>query len=159
MTKTSFSTSWKRSIMPGKQRKYRYNAPLHVKQKFIHTHLSPELRKKHGLRNVQIKTGDKVRVLRGQNRKKEGKVERVNLKLERVYITGLEYVKKEGGKVVIPFVASNLMIIELNLSDKKRKSKLNVAKVDEKKDKKVESVKVKDVPKELKEENKTGETK
>ena len=124
MVKTSFVKTWNKSIQPRKQRKYIHNAPLHIKQKLVHVHLSAELRKKYGLRNVQIKKGDKVRVLRGQFTKREAKVERVDLKRQRLFLTGVESVKKDGTKVIVGFPPSNMMIIELNLSDKKRKQKL-----------------------------------
>lgn len=123
MTK-KFSTSWKKSTQPRKQRKFRRNAPLHFKQKFMHSHLSPELRKKYFTRNLQLRTGDKVKILRGSFKKKEGIVEKINLKKERVFITGIEKIKKEGTKLLVPFHPSNLMIIEFNLDDKKRKQKL-----------------------------------
>ena len=124
MVKTSFTKSWKSSTQPRKQRKYRHNANLHNRQKMLHVHLSSELKKKYGFRNVQIKKGDKVKILRGQHKKKEGKVERVSLKQEHVYVTGVELIKKEGTKMNVPLSPSNLMITELNLDDKKRKSKL-----------------------------------
>ena len=124
MVKTSFVKTWNKSIQPRKQRKYIHNAPLHIKQKLVHVHLSAELRKKYGLRNVQIKKGDKVRVLRGQFTKREAKVERVDLKRQRLFLTGVESVKKDGTKVIVGFPPSNMMIIELNLSDKKRKQKI-----------------------------------
>ncbi len=124
MVKTSFSTSWKRSTQTRKQRKYRYNAPLHVKQKMLHIHLSADLKKKYGIRNTQVKKGDKVKVLRGQFKKKEGKVERVNLKQEKVFITGIELIKKEGTRVPVALSPSNLMIMDLNLDDRRRKTKL-----------------------------------
>ena len=124
MVKTSFVTSWKKSTQPRKQRKYRYNAPLHVKQKMVHVHLSTELRKKYSFRNVQLKAGDKIKVLRGKFAKKEGKVDKISLKNEKVYVAGIETIKKEGTKLPIALNATNLMIIELDLSDKKRKQKL-----------------------------------
>jgi large subunit ribosomal protein L24 len=124
MVKNSFSTTWKSSTQPRKQRKYRYNAPLHLKQKYLHVHLSKELRDKYTTRNVQIKKGDKVLVLRGKFSKKEGKVDRVSLKYEKVYITGIEMIKKDGTKLLNPFNPSNLMVVTLNLDDKKRKQKL-----------------------------------
>lgn len=124
MVNKKFSTSWKKSVQPGKQRKFRHNAPLHVKQKLVHVHLSAELRQKYGTRNVQVKVGDKVKILRGQFAKKEGKVERVLLKRERVFITGIENIKKDGTKLPTQLHPSNLMIIDLNLEDKKRKQKL-----------------------------------
>ena len=124
MVKNSFATAWKSSIQTRKQRKYAYNAPLHIKQKMVSSHLSQELRKKYGVRNIPVKKGDKVRVMNGQYSKKEAKVDRIDLKRERVYLTGVEIVKKDGTKLPLTFIASNLMIIELNLADKKRKQKL-----------------------------------
>lgn len=119
-----FSKIWNRSIQPRKQRKFRYNAPLHIRQKFVSAHLLKELRKKYGIRSLNLKKGDKVRVMRGKFRKKIGKIERVDLKKSKVYITGIETVKREGTKSLLPFEPSNLLIIELNLDDKNRKKML-----------------------------------
>ena len=123
MTKI-FSTAWKSSTQPRKQRKYAYAAPLHIKQKFLHVHLSSELRQKYGYRNAQIKKGDKIKVLRGNFAKKEGRVERVLLKLGKVFVNGVEIIRKNGTKVPFPLHPSNLLIVELELNDKKRKAKL-----------------------------------
>ena len=118
--KKKFSTSWKRSKQARKQRKYRYNAPLHIKQKLVHTHLSVELRKKYNTRNVGLKKGDKVKVIRGQFRKHTGSVERIDLKKTKVYLSGIEITKKDGSKTTYPIHPSNLIITELNLDDKMR---------------------------------------
>jgi large subunit ribosomal protein L24 len=136
MTVKKFSRTWNSSTQPRKQRKYRSNAPLHVKQKLLHTHLSKELRGKYSKRSIQLKTGDKVKVQRGQHKGKEGKVERINLKRERVYVTGVEYVKKDGLKQLVALNASNLTITSLVLDDKKRKAKLEGKKQDQKKESK-----------------------
>ena len=120
----NFSRSWKRSTQARKQRKYRYQAPLHLKQKLMHAHLSKELRTKYGRRSIQLRKGDKIKVMVGQFAKKEGKVEKINLKRERVFITGVEIIKKDGSKILFPLKASNLMILDLELSDKIRKAKL-----------------------------------
>jgi large subunit ribosomal protein L24 len=119
-----WSKSWKASKNPSKQRKYRYNAPLHVQQNFMGVHLSPELRKKYETRTISVRTGDKVRVLRGQFSKKTGKVSEVKVKLGKVYVEGIEHVKRDGSKTFIPLNPSNLMITELILDDKRRKKKL-----------------------------------
>ncbi len=124
MTQKKFSTAWKKSTRPRKQRLYRYSAPLHVKQKLMHVHLSKELRQKYSKRNVQVRVGDKVKILRGQFAKREGKVERIDLKRERVFVTGMEIIKKDGTKIPSPLEPSNMMIIDLILDDKKRKHKL-----------------------------------
>ncbi len=124
MVRQTFSTSWKRSVQPRKQRKYIYNAPLHIDQKQVHVHVSSELRKKYGIRAVQVRVGDKVRVLRGGFRKKEGRVERVLIKKREVYIAGVEYIKKDGSKLPRSTEPSNLMIIELDTKDPRRKKAL-----------------------------------
>lgn len=128
MVQRLFSAGWKRSVQPRKQRKYRHRAPLHVKQKLLHAHLSPSLRGVYCRRSLQVRKGDKVRVLRGQFRKKEGKVERVSLKNERVFVHGVELLKRDGTKVLYPLAPSNLLITDLDLSDKKRKGKLEESK-------------------------------
>jgi large subunit ribosomal protein L24 len=121
--KQKFSQSWKSSTQPRKQRKFRHNAPPHIRQKFVHAHLSKELRKKHNRRSARLRTGDKVKVMRGQYKGKTGKIERIDTGREKVYITGIEVVKKEGSKSLYPLRPSNLLIEELNLEDKKRREK------------------------------------
>ncbi|MBT3298589.1 50S ribosomal protein L24 [archaeon] len=113
-----------KTVQARKQRKARYGADLHQMQKFMHVHLSKELRDKYGKRNVQLRKGDKIKILRGQFKSKEVTVEKIDLKRQIVTLTGLEFVKKDGSKVNRPFKPSNLMIINLELSDKKRKAKL-----------------------------------
>ncbi len=122
--KAKWKSCWKSSKQVRKQRKYRYNAPLHVKQKFMRSHLSRELRKKYGVRSVRVRAGDKVKVLRGQFKKKSGKVERVDLKYGKLYVTGVEMLKKDGSKTLYPVDPSNVMIEELDLNDKMRRQKL-----------------------------------
>lgn len=127
--KKKFSATWKSSKQPRKQRKYRYNAPLHIRQKFVRAILSKELRKKHGKRNFGLKKGDKVKVMVGQFKKHEGKVEKVDLKRLKIYIEGVEVVKKDGTKTTYPFEPSNLMITELSLDDKMRRKIMERGKI------------------------------
>jgi large subunit ribosomal protein L24 len=122
--KTSFATTWKKSIQPRKQRKYIHNAPAHIKGKFLASHLSPQLREKHARRAIRVRKGDKVKVLRGSHKGKEGKVDRIDVTYTRVYVTGVDHTKRDGAKALAPLNPSNIMIIELNLDDKQRKAKL-----------------------------------
>jgi large subunit ribosomal protein L24 len=115
-----WSPKWKGSKSSKKQRKYYRNIPLHMRKSLLSVNLSKELRKSYLRRNTPIKTGDKVRVLRGQFRKKEGKVTGINRKLK-IYVENVELVKKDGTKVHYPMHPSNLQIIDLNITDKKRK--------------------------------------
>lgn len=123
--KTKFSTNWRKSVQPRKQRKYRYNAPLHIKQKFMHSRLSKELQKKYEKKTFSLKKGDKVKVVRGQFKKHENKVEKIYLKKCKVIVTGIEITKKDGNKTRYPIHPSNLIITELNIDDKMREKALN----------------------------------
>lgn len=118
--KKDFSKSWKSSKQPRKQRKYTANAPLHVRNKFISSHLSKELIKKHEIRNARTRIGDKVKVSRGQFKGKNGKVERISVRDRKVYLAGMDFTKKDGSKAFYPFSPSNLIITELDMSDRKR---------------------------------------
>tara|TARA_Y100000310_G_scaffold280059_1_gene299550 strand:+ start:280 stop:675 length:396 start_codon:yes stop_codon:yes gene_type:complete len=122
MTKETkkFSKAWKGSKKVSKQRKFQLNAPLHLRHKFVRALLSKDLRKKHNKRNLSINKGDKVKIMRGNFRKKEGKVDRVDLKKKRIYVNGLEIIKRDGTKVQKFVHPSNLMIMELKLGDKQR---------------------------------------
>lgn len=118
--KTKFSSSWGKSKQPRKQRKYRYNAPLHIKQNFVSAHLSKELRKKYNKRSIGLRKGDTVKVMIGQFKNKTGKIEEISVKKTLVYVNGIEVVKRDGTKARYPINPSNLMITELNMDDKKR---------------------------------------
>src|SRR3989338_9585453 len=118
--KIKFSTSWKKSRQPRKQRLYRYNAPLHIKRRFARAQLSKELRAKYNRRSLGLRKGDKVKVVRGQFKKTEGKIEKINTKRERLYIDGISVVKKDGTKVSYPINPSNVIITELSLDDRMR---------------------------------------
>jgi len=115
-----WSSAWKSSKNPRKQKKYVRNAPKHVQSKQLSSHLSVDLRKKHGTRAMRVKKGDKIKVMIGTFKGKTGKVERVDAAKQRVYVTGIELLKKDGSKTMYPVKASNIMIQELDLSDKRR---------------------------------------
>ena len=119
-----FSGTWKSSKNPGKQRKYRQTAPLHVKHKFAQSHLTKDLRKKYGKRSIGIRKGDKVKIMHGKFKKHEGKIERVDLKKTRAFVSGAELTKRDGTKKLLALHPSNLMITELNLDDKMRQKSL-----------------------------------
>jgi large subunit ribosomal protein L24 len=104
-----FSTHWISSTQPRKQRKYRFNAPIHIKSKFFNSHLSKDLRKKYGKRAVRVVTGDRVKILRGQFKNIEGKVERINTRKTKIYVTKAEMSKKDGSKTFYPIDPSNVI--------------------------------------------------
>lgn len=122
--KSSYSTSWKSSTQPRKQRKYAYNAPYHVKGKLLSAHLSKELSDKYNTRSVRVRTGDTVKIMRGSHAGKEGKVERVDLQRTKIFVENISIDKHDGSKVGFGLHPSNVLVVALNLDDKKRKAKL-----------------------------------
>jgi len=113
------------SEQPKKQRKARYNASLHQRQKLMSAHLSPDLKAKYNLRNLPVREGDTAMVMRGDYTGTEGKVEQVNLKKGTVVIEGVSVDKADGTEVPRPVHPSNIMITKLELKDKIRESTLS----------------------------------
>lgn len=122
--KSVFSLSWLRSSQPRKQRKYRYNAPMHKKGEFLNARLAKDLATKYGVRSARVRTGDKVKVLRGQFKGTEGLVNRVDVARERIFVAGAELAKADGGRVPYPIHASQVCITAAK-EDKKRFKKVN----------------------------------
>jgi large subunit ribosomal protein L24 len=118
--KQKFSTKWKASKQPRKQRKYSANAPLHLKRKLLSVNLSKELRKKYSRRNIPARKGDTVKIKVGKFKKKQGKIISIDTKTSKIKIEGITIKKQDGSKANVKIHPSNLQIIELNLNDKKR---------------------------------------
>jgi large subunit ribosomal protein L24 len=118
--KQEFSTNWISSVQRRKQHKYRINAPLHIKHKFLSANLSKSLREKYGKRNLPLRTGDEVLVMRGFFKKKKAKVSSVDIKNTSIILEGIQRQKKDGTKVNVPFRPNILQIQTLNIDDKKR---------------------------------------
>jgi large subunit ribosomal protein L24 len=123
MTSQVFSSKWKASSQPRKQRKYQYNASAHTKGSFLNAALSEELKAKHSKNSMRVRVGDKVKVLRGQNKGKIGTVDSVDVSSSKIKIQKVELVRKDGTKFMYPIHASNVQILELK-SDKKRDASL-----------------------------------
>ena len=121
--KKHFSTHWKSSSQPRKQRKYLANAPLHLRKKFVSVNLSKELRKKEGKRNIPVIKGDKVKIFSGKFKGKTGKVLSVNLKTSKIIVENIQVKKQDGSKANIKLQPSNLQIIELSDTRKKKVEK------------------------------------
>jgi len=109
------------SKKPSKQRKALFAAPLHLRRKLMTAPLSDELVEKYGVKRLPVRKGDKVRVMRGEFTGVEGKVVRVDLRKIRIYIEGVTRQRVDGTPVFVPIHPSKVLIVELDLSDKKRK--------------------------------------
>jgi large subunit ribosomal protein L24 len=98
-------------------------------------HLSKELAQKYGTRSSAVRKGDEVEIMRGEFKKKRGKISDVDLKFYKVYVDGVKVKRTDGTERQAPIHPSNLRIVSLDLSDKKRvhalekKSKGKIVKV------------------------------
>jgi large subunit ribosomal protein L24 len=122
--KSEWSSKWKSSVQPRKQRKYRHNAPLHVRRRFLAANIAPSLRDRFGKRSMVVRRGDEVMVTRGKLRGTKGLIERVDIKGERVFMEGVKMKKVDGSDVSRPIAPSNLVIIKLSVDDKRRQAVL-----------------------------------
>jgi len=114
----------RQSAKPRKQRKRLYNAPLHRLAKLMSANLSPELREKYKRRSFPVRTGDKVKILRGDFKGVEGKVTGVDRERQMIYVENVTLKKADGSTVNRPIHVSNVMITELNLDDPYRREAL-----------------------------------
>lgn len=125
--KNKFLKTWNSSVQPRKQRKFLANAPTHIRRKIMRCNLSPALRKKMEKRNVVVRKGDTVLIMRGQFKKQIEKIERVDRKKYKLYLNNVTIEKKDGTKIKYPIHYSNVQITELDLTDKKRFKKKKVS--------------------------------
>jgi LSU ribosomal protein L24P len=109
------------SPKPKVQRKAFYNAPLHLRHKLASAHLSKELRDKLGIRSLPVIVGDKVMIMKGEHKGKTGKVAEVDLKGLWVKVEGITRKKADGTEVLVKFRPWNLLILDLNLKDERRR--------------------------------------
>jgi len=110
---------------PSKQRKMLYQAPGHIRHRLLAAHLSPQLRVTHIVKSLPVRSGDTVRVMRGDHKGSEGKISRVNLKKHRIYVEGLTREKVDGTTISVPIHPSKVLVTHLNLDDKWRKKILD----------------------------------
>ena len=122
----NWSKEWNSSTNPSKQRKYRDNAPLHVKDKLVSANVSHELRDELGTRNIKIRTGDRAKVMRGDDSGSEGIINNIDRENEVVYIDGIDNERNDGSKQQKPLRPSNLQIVALNVEDPNRLDKFDI---------------------------------
>jgi large subunit ribosomal protein L24 len=120
MTEKKYVKSWRSSIQPRKQRKFSANAPLHIRRSIMKCNLSPELRKRYGIRIIVVRKGDTVRVMRGSFKGRKEKVEDVDRRRYVIYLSNIFMEKRDGTKIKRPVRYTAVQIIELDMADKKR---------------------------------------
>ena len=89
-------------------------------RKYLHAHLSRELRASLGMRSVLAAKGDTVKVLKGKFKGVSGKITDVNVKTTFVTVEGL-MVKKQSGKEIPATLRPNQFVITEIASTRKIK--------------------------------------
>ena len=117
------------SSKPRKQRLVRYTASNHQRQKFVHARIAKELASKLGVkrRSASVRKGDTVKIMSGDSRGKSGKVSSVDMHRAVVFIEGIARKNAKGKESLIPISASNVYITDMDLGDKLRAAKMQVA--------------------------------
>jgi len=100
------------------------HVPKHRRDRLVGAVLEDSLRSQYGRKNIRVVKGDSVRVLRGEYKGVEGKVDKVTTERATLHIEGVQREKVKGGQVKVPIHSSNVMVIGLNLDDKYRSGRL-----------------------------------
>jgi len=127
----------KPTAKPSKQRKMLYQAPDHIRHKLFAAPLSSELRESHGVKSIPVRSGDTVRIVRGDHKGVEGKITRIDRRKYRIYVEGLTREKVDGTAIFVPIHPSKVTITNLNLDDKWRKQIIERKKAAHKKAQKI----------------------
>ena len=120
------------SKQPRKQRLARYTAPYHRRHREMSSPIDKGLRERQLSRGfmypraMPVKKGDRVMIVRGEGKSKSTTaVSLVDRKARKVYVEGFTYFKSDGTELQRPIDASNLVIINPDWSDIRRRKVLN----------------------------------
>jgi len=128
--------------------------PKHQRESLLSAPLSNSLRELYKKRTVRVIKGDSVKVMRGEYKGVEGKVEKLDTERGTLNIEGIRREKIRGGQVKVPIHASKVMLINLNLDDKYRSNKFQGVEPKEVKEAVPEKKEEKEAAKAAKEEKK-----
>jgi len=120
------------SKQPRKQRLAHYTAPYHRRHREMSSPIDKGLRERQLSRGfmypraMPVKKGDRVMIVRGEGKSKSATaVSLVDRKARKVYVEGFTYFKSDGTELQRPIDASNLVIINPDWSDIRRRKVLN----------------------------------
>ncbi|MFA6065448.1 MAG: 50S ribosomal protein L24 [archaeon] len=120
------------SKKPNKSRKEMYDMPMHKAAKQVAAHLDEKLQKELGRRSITLRKGDTVKVLRGSFNGKEGKITSVDRGARKIFIEKLIIKKSNGKEIPVKVDASNVLVIDIDRTDRKRTAKKEKSKESEK---------------------------
>eukprot|EP01064_Diplonema_japonicum_P037817 TRINITY_DN898_c0_g1_i2.p1 TRINITY_DN898_c0_g1~~TRINITY_DN898_c0_g1_i2.p1 ORF type:complete len:135 (+),score=48.88 TRINITY_DN898_c0_g1_i2:110-514(+) len=110
-----------KTISRRKQRKAHFTAPSHVRRVIMSATLSKELRTKHNVRAVPLRKDDEVKIVRGSQKGRDGKVIACYRKKWAIHVDKITREKVNGASVQIPIHPSNVQIIKLKLDNDRKK--------------------------------------
>ena len=120
------------SKQPRKQRLARYTAPYHRRHREMSAPIDRGLRERQLARGfmypraIPVRKGDRVLIVRGEGKgNNAAKVAKIDRKARKIYIEGYTYFKSDGTELQRPVDASNLVIINPDWSDIRRRNLLN----------------------------------
>ena len=120
------------SKQPRKQRLARYTAPYHRRHREMSAPIDRGLRERQLSRGfmypraIPVRKGDRVMIVRGEGKTgSASKVAKIDRKARKVYVEGFTYFKSDGTELQRPIDASNLVIINPDWSDVRRRKLLN----------------------------------
>ena len=87
--------------------------------------VSDDLYQKHRVRKLSVRTGDSVRIVRGDFAGLVGKVETIDYSSGKLYVEGMTREKAAGVASKLPVHVSKVLLTNLNLSDKWRSGLLS----------------------------------
>lgn len=92
----------------------------HLTYKSCAVRLGRELRAKYGFRNLPVKVGDRVIIIKGDYKGVEGDVNRVSRGRGRVYVSGVYRENARGEQRLIPIPVNSVILIKVDEKDKWR---------------------------------------
>ncbi len=120
------------SKQPRKQRLARYNAPYHRRHREMAAPVDRGLRERQLSRGfmypraMPVRKGDRVLIARGEGKgNSTSSIAKVDRKARKVYIEGFTYFKSDGTELQRPIDASNLIIVNPDWTDVRRRKMLN----------------------------------
>jgi len=109
-----------KTIKPSKQRKRLNEAVYHTKRKQIVAPLDKQMQKAVNKKRASLRKGDTVKIMVGTHKGKTSSIFKVNYDKGLVYLKDIKVTNSRGQEKMPPFNASNLLITNLVLDDKKR---------------------------------------
>ena len=101
-------------------RKKQYNADSNEKRIIMSSRIDESFRKKYNSKTTPLRKGDEVKIMRGIQKGKIGKIVQCSRKRVFIYVNSVTYKKKNGDEAYLPIHPSNVQIQKLTSIDDRR---------------------------------------